>query len=64
MIPCSALLEGEYGESDLCIGVPCILGRNGIEKIVELDLNEEEKALFKASAAAVHTTNAALKEAL
>ena len=37
MISCSALLEGEYGEKDLCIGVPCILGRNGIEKVVELD---------------------------
>ncbi len=60
MLPCSALLEGEYGEKDLCIGVPCILGRNGIEKIVEFDLNEEEKALFAASAAAVHKTNAAL----
>jgi malate dehydrogenase len=60
MIPCSALLEGEYGEKDLCIGVPCILGKNGIEKIVELNLNEEEKALFAKSAAAVHKTNAAL----
>ncbi len=60
MIPCSALLEGEYGEKDLCIGVPCILGRNGIEKIIELDLNEEEKALFAKSAAAVHKTNEAL----
>ncbi len=60
MIPCSALLEGEYGEKDLCIGVPCILGKNGIEKIVEIDLNEEEKALFAKSAEAVHKTNAAL----
>ena len=60
MIPCSALLEGEYGEKDLCIGVPCILGRNGIEKVVEFDLTDEEKALFAASAAAVHKTNAAL----
>ncbi len=60
MIPCSALLEGEYGEKDLCIGVPCILGKNGIEKIVELDLNAEEKELFAKSAAAVHKTNAAL----
>lgn len=60
MITCSALLEGEYGEKDLCIGVPCILGRNGIEKIVEFDLNDEEKALFAKSAAAVHGTNAAL----
>lgn len=60
LISCSALLEGEYGESDLCIGVPCILGKDGIEKIVEFDLNEEEKAAFAASAAAVHKTNAAL----
>lgn len=60
LISCSALLDGEYGEKDLCIGVPCILGRNGIEKIVEFDLNEEEKDLFHKSAEAVHKTNAAL----
>ena len=62
MIPCSVYLEGEYGESDICIGVPVILGKNGIEKIVELELTEDEKAKFAASAAAVHKTNAALKE--
>ena len=60
MIPCSAMLEGEYGESDICIGVPCILGKGGIEKIVEFDLNAEEKELFAKSAAAVRNTNAAL----
>lgn len=60
MITCSALLEGEYGEKDLCIGVPCILGKNGIEKIIEIGLNDEEKELFAKSAAAVHKTNAAL----
>ncbi len=60
MIPCSALLEGEYGEKDLCIGVPCILGKNGIEKILELELTAEEKELFAKSAAAVHKTNEAL----
>lgn len=60
LISCSALLDGEYGEKDLCIGVPCVLGCNGIEKIVEFDLNEEEKALFAKSAEAVHKTNAAL----
>ncbi len=60
LISCSALLDGEYGEKDLCIGVPCVLGRNGIEKIVEFDLNDEEKALFAKSAEAVHKTNAAL----
>ena len=60
MIPCSVLLDGEYGEKDLCIGVPCLLGKNGIEKIIELDLNDEEKALFAKSAEAVRKTNAAL----
>lgn len=60
LISCSALLDGEYGEKDLCIGVPCILGRNGIEEIVKFDLNEEELALFHKSAEAVHKTNAAL----
>ena len=60
MITCSALVEGEYGEKDLCIGVPCILGKNGIEKIVEYNLTAEEKELFAKSAAAVRKTNAAL----
>ncbi len=60
LISCSALLDGEYGEKDLCIGVPCILGRNGIEKIVEFELTDAEKALFAASAQAVHKTNSAL----
>ncbi len=64
LISCSALLDGEYGESDLCIGVPCILGKNGIEKIVEFPLNDEEKDLFHKSAEAVHKTNAALAGAL
>ncbi|MDR1200200.1 MAG: malate dehydrogenase [Tannerellaceae bacterium] len=62
MISCSVALEGEYGESDICIGVPVILGKNGIEEIVKLDLNAEEKELFAKSAAAVHATNAVLKE--
>ncbi|MCM1293622.1 MAG: malate dehydrogenase [Bacteroides sp.] len=60
LIPCSALLEGEYGQSDICIGVPCILGKNGIEKIVEFDLTDEERKLFAASADAVRKTNGAL----
>ena len=64
LISCSALLDGEYGQSDLCIGVPCILGKNGIEKIVEFELDETEKALFEKSAAAVKATNAALATAL
>lgn len=64
LISCSALLDGEYGEKDLCIGVPCIIGKNGIEKIVEFDLNDAEKELFHKSAEAVHKTNAALAGAL
>ena len=62
MIPCSVALEGEYGYNDITIGVPVILGKNGIERIVELPLNEEEKALFAASEAAVAKTTAVLKE--
>ena len=62
MIPCSAYLEGEYGYNDITIGVPCIIGRNGIEKIVELPLNAKEKELFAASEAAVAKTTAVLKE--
>ena len=61
LISCSALVEGEYGENDICIGVPCILGKNGIEKIVEFPLNDAEKELFAASAKAVRATNAALE---
>lgn len=64
LISASALLDGEYGEKDLCIGVPCIIGKDGIEKIVEFDLNDAEKELFHKSAEAVHKTNAALASAL
>lgn len=60
MIPCSVLLEGEYGQNDICIGVPVIVGRNGVEEIVELDLNDSEKELFTKSAEAVRTMNGAL----
>lgn len=62
LIPCSCYLEGEYGQSDLCIGVPAIIGRKGIEKIVKIDLTKEEAAKFADSAAAVHKTNAVLHE--
>jgi malate dehydrogenase len=60
MFPCSALLEGEYGLNDISIGVPCIIGKNGIEKIVEIDLSEAEKAKIQESAAGVKKTNALL----
>ncbi len=60
MFPCSALLEGEYGLNDLCIGVPVILGKNGIEKIVEIDLDDAEKAKLKESSEGVSKTNGLL----
>ncbi|MFV8281876.1 malate dehydrogenase [Christiangramia marina] len=60
MFPCSALLEGEFGLSDLCIGVPVILGKNGIEKIVEIELNDAEKNKMKESAEGVKKTNGLL----
>ena len=46
ILPVSALLEGEYGYSDVCIGVPCVLGHGGMEKIIELKLDESEKKVF------------------
>jgi len=64
MIPCSVMLDGEYGQSDICIGVPCIIGRNGIEEIVDVKLNDAEKALFAKSAEAVRNMNADLKSVL
>ncbi|MDK2773173.1 MAG: malate dehydrogenase, partial [Flavobacterium sp.] len=64
MIPCSVYLEGEYGQNDICIGVPCIIGKNGIEQIVDVQLNDAEKALFAKSADAVRNMNADLKSVL
>lgn len=64
MFPCSVLLNGEYGQDDLCIGVPVIIGKNGWERIVEFNLSSEEKELFEASAVAVRKMNAALDENL
>ena len=60
MFPCSALLDGEYGLSDLCIGVPAILGKDGLEKIVELKLDDAEKNKMKESAEGVKKTNGLL----
>ena len=57
MFPCSCLLEGEYGLTDICIGVPAIIGKTGIENIVEIDLNDAEKTNLEESAAAVRKTN-------
>ncbi len=60
MFPCSVMLDGEYGLKDICIGVPVILGRNGIEKIVAIDLNDAEKAKMQESAVGVRATNGLL----
>ena len=62
IFPCSALLDGEYGLSDLCIGAPVLLGKNGIEKIVEIDLNDAEKEKLAISAEGVKKTNSLLTE--
>jgi len=64
MIPCSVLLEGEYGLDDICIGVPCIIGSNGVESIVDVNLNEVEKEQLSESATKVRAMNAALKDVL
>lgn len=64
MIPCSVFLEGEYGQTDICLGVPCIIGKNGIEEIVDIQLNDAEKALFAKSADAVRAMNGDLKAVL
>ena len=61
MIACSVFVEGEYGQDDICIGVPCIIGKNGVEEILDINLNEQEKALFAKSADAVRQMNDALK---
>ena len=61
IFPCSTLLNGEYGLSDLCIGVPVILGKNGIEKIVEINLDDAEKAHLAESAEGVKKTNGLLE---
>ena len=60
IIPCSVFLDGEYGQKDICIGVPVIIGKNGWENIIELDLNDNEKELFVNSANAVRNMNSAL----
>ncbi len=60
LFPCSSFLEGEYGLNDICIGVPVILGRNGIERIVDIPLSDAEKAKMQESAAGVAKTNGLL----
>jgi malate dehydrogenase len=61
VLPCAALLRGEYGYKDLFIGVPCVLGSRGLERVVEMKLDDKEKALLDNSARAVRELVAALK---
>ncbi|HSV11501.1 MAG TPA: malate dehydrogenase [Hanamia sp.] len=61
LIPCCVMLDGEYGQKDICIGVPVVVGKNGWEKIIDFKLNEEEQAAFNKSADAVRNMNAALQ---
>lgn len=57
LLPCSVALEGEYGQSDIAIGVPVVIGKGGWEKIIDLNLSEDEKATFAKSAEAVRSMN-------
>lgn len=61
LFTCCVSLEGEYGQKDICLGVPVTIGRNGWEKIVDFKLNAEEQALFNKSAEAVRSMNDVLK---
>jgi len=61
LITCCVYLDGEYGQKDICMGVPVIIGRNGVEKILDFGLNAEEQAAFDKSADAVRNMNDVLK---
>lgn len=62
VVPASVYLEGEYGLRDICFGVPVVLGTSGVKKIIELNLNEEEKAMLEKSARSIRETIKALKQ--
>ena len=62
VLPCCVYLDGEYGQKDICIGVPTVIGRKGCEQIIDFKLNDEEKELFAKSSDAVRATNNVLKE--
>jgi malate dehydrogenase len=62
VLPCCVALDGEYGQKDICIGVPVVVGKSGWEKIVDYGLNAEEQALFDKSADAVRNMNQVLKD--
>ena len=61
LFTCCVSLNGEYGQKDICLGVPVVIGKNGWEKIVEMDLSADEQAAFNKSADAVRNMNDVLK---
>ena len=61
LLPLSTLLNGEYGAKDMCMGVPCIVGANGFERVVELPLPEAEKKVFDEKIASLNATYDALE---
>ena len=61
LFTCCVSLNGEYGQTDICLGVPVVIGKNGWEKIVDMDLSADEQAAFKKSADAVRSMNDVLK---
>jgi malate dehydrogenase len=60
VFPCCVALDGEYGQKDICLGVPVVIGKNGWEKIIDYKLNAEEQSLFDKSADAVRSMNSVL----
>lgn len=60
-LPCVCILEGEYGEKDIAMGVPCVLNQRGMSRIIDLELTDEELAMFRESAGAVRADNGLLK---
>ena len=64
IIPCYVYLEGEYNQRDICIGVPCIIGRNGVDSIIDIKLNENEQKKFNSISDAVRKLNKSLQDIL
>jgi malate dehydrogenase len=62
VIPCSAMLMGEYGYTDVTVGVPCVVGANGVEKVIELDLDDETKVKFAKSVNSIRESIAILTD--
>ena len=61
LLPCAAYVDGQYGLDGIYVGVPAIIGKNGVERIVEIELNGEEQNMFNHSVSAVKTLNEIVK---